>query len=154
MDVLDWSYLAFVIICVYFVNRYSHKNGFKEKTTLILTYFTLAVSILACFLFESYNAKYYGNQIGSLFEQGEYEATYYVNLFENENRAKNYRVVAEIYRTEGKYTLISVQWPNGGELTFYDTGWDYPVKPYEKIEVKDDNGETWFVELTKDRVQS
>lgn len=76
---------------------------------------------------------------------------YYVNLFPKLDSQKNYRVPALIYTDEDGITISVVYWSNGGETTFYNSY--EKLIPGEKVEIKDDEGKEWFIEMTKERVE-
>lgn len=109
--------------------------------------------------------------IGSYFEKSEYTTKYYVNVFENEDRAKNYRLPAEIhiyietdsedveddrfgYSSSRSYSekhivLKKIFWPNGG-FSYFD---DCDLELEHKILCTDQNDNELYIELTNQKVK-
>lgn len=77
---------------------------------------------------------------------------YYVNLFEKKDAQKNYRVPGLLYKDEDGISLYEVYWSNGGTTTF-ENSYYIDLRVGEKVEMKDDNDRTWFVELTKETAE-
>lgn len=95
--------------------------------------------------------KFGSTNIGGLFERLNYTENYYVNLFPENAKSKNYKVEAEIEKTDGEYYLIEAHFPNGGYLTFYDSLYWEPLKLNGKVYLIDDSGKGWNVELTSQK---
>lgn len=74
---------------------------------------------------------------------------YYVNLFPEEDSQKNYRVPGLVFVDEGGFSLFEVFWSNGGTTTFENHSHDSKLIIGEKVFIEDDEGEDWYVELTK-----
>jgi hypothetical protein len=128
-----------------YVRRRNRKINFLYPLSLIL-------SISICVIVNYYGTKYCGEQIGCLFEKEDYNAVYYVNVFEDRNNTKNYRLKADILKIEGKYYIDKAYWPNGGFLSFDSYGPDYPLSVGDKIGVPDNSHKIWFIELTKIKI--
>lgn len=97
------------------------------------------------------NTKLGSTNIGGLFERINYTENYYVNLFPENAKSKNYKVEAEIEAAGGKYYIIKAYFPNGGHLTFYDSLYFWPLKLNERVYLVDDSGTSWLVELTSQK---
>jgi len=112
-------------------------------------------------------ANTYGEErIDSFFEKSEYTTKYYVNLFPNEDSAKNYRLPADIHvyyeDHEGDETSTSVKciriekayFPNGGYVSFSDNGDDEENLRFgKKVDLTDSSGKDWYVELVDEKVK-
>lgn len=89
------------------------------------------------------------NQIGSIFEEKNYSAQYVIEI--SRNRTTFYKLPGDIHReyevSTRKYFLDKVHWPNGGWLYFGD---DVLVSPEKEYELEAQNGETFYVTLTKE----
>jgi hypothetical protein len=92
---------------------------------------------------------YGSKQVGSIVEKYEYTTEYYVNLFPEDAKAKNYRVKAEIRAESGLYYLECVTMPNGGKIYFdpFDS-----LVLNEKVKQFDVNDRLWYVELINKKV--
>lgn len=121
-------------------------NTKKEKILVYGMSFLISVGYLTM-------KDYWGtNTIGSFFSRNEFEAQYYVNIFPENSKAKNYRLVADIHQYDsGIIFLKKVYWPNGGYSTFDDLG-DGLNFEYETRWI-DNNEKVWRVELTRDKVK-
>jgi hypothetical protein len=114
----------------------------------------------------------YGDEIlGSYFEKFEYRTQYYVNVFPAGEESKNYRLPAEIHvyseEEEGepsvdasgvehsntytiKYIILEkILWPNEGYLEFNDC----QLEIGKKVQCNDQEGESWTIELTNEKVK-
>lgn len=115
-------------------------------------------------------ANTYGEErIDSLFEKSEYTTKYYVNLFPDEDSAKNYRLPADIHvyheNHEGDETLTSVKCiriekaylPNGGYVSFsyneYNEEDEKNLRFGKKVDLTDSSGKNWYVELVDRKVK-
>lgn len=174
-----YSYNLFILILIALpfiieIIKIDNRKGLKDdmflefrKNKLIMFYFLI---FGLSFLFYS---TYSNTQIGSLFEGSDYQEKYWVNLFQNTENAKNYRVIADITATlsctEGEpidydpfgergesskcdrvYIINKAYFNNGGFITFEseNDNADYSLKLNKKIFITDDNGKEWYVELT------
>jgi hypothetical protein len=96
---------------------------------------------------------YGSEQIGSLIEKREYKSFYYLNLFPESEKTKNYRVrgMVDSYMDSEygrKYFLLYVIMENGKELYFEP---DENLVLNEKVFLLDKNDNYWYVELTEHR---
>jgi len=156
--------VIFLVICLFFEKKITDKyidadeddSGVSNKPKPLF-YFIAVPLFLLIFGYTTMKA-YWGNDtIGSVFARSNFNTTYYVNVFENSNNAKNYRFKADVTveYSEGERIIIlkKVYFPNDGYLIFKDT--DYMItnlKPYEKVRFEDDNGNEWYIELTNEKV--
>lgn len=104
-------------------------------------------------------------QIGSFFEKNDYTAKYFVNLFPNENEAKNYRLPADIhiyyeindnedsFSTTKCIRLGKIYFPQGGYLIFNDDGINESLTFGEKVSLMDSESKHWDVELIDEKVK-
>jgi len=107
----------------------------------------------------------FGNeQVGSFFEKDDYEAKYFVNLFPEKDKTKNYRLVADIEKDtvcikisrderecEITYYLRKVYWPNGGYFSF-DAN-ECLLNEGKNFCFPDQQEEGIYIETTKKRVE-
>lgn len=118
----------------------------KEKILVYGMCFLISVGYLTM-------KDYWGsNTIGSFFSRNEFEAQYYVNIFPEDSKSKNYRLIADVHQYDGNTIFLKkVYWPNGGYSTFEDLG-DGLCFEYATSWI-DDNKRVWRVELTHDKVK-
>ena len=97
--------------------------------------------------------KYGSDTINSIFEMNEYTTKYYVHLYPEDNKSKNYKVEADIESNldeEGrKYHIVKAYFDSKRYITFTD--WD-SLHPNKKVMIRDDDGKDWDVELTTEKV--
>jgi hypothetical protein len=98
---------------------------------------------LFSYVSDSYNAIRYGS------------GTYYINLFPEDSKSKNYRIKGKVeYEGDSQeYFLVKATFPNGGYITFDGSYGDSPLEFYKKVYIEDDDGKGWYVELTKEKVK-
>lgn len=127
----------------------------SKKYHYIIQLVLMGLAIVGMVYSEKYLTKTYGDHIGSFFETADYTANYYINVFESEKSSKNYELPAEIYRSDvdGAYQVNYFTWPNGGYISFGNNKEYSPLKINEKIKIEDDDGKTWYIQLTKKRVK-
>lgn len=106
------------------------------------------------------------DRIGSFYENNEYTAKYFVNVFPENGKSKNYRVVAEIRASyneyweedqdgnshpeyERVYYLNKVYFDNSHTLDFDEE----ELELNKRTLVRDNNGKSWYVELTDKKVE-
>lgn len=135
----------------------------RDKTYRFIQW---GVVFLIFTLIAGYYSGWWGaEEIGHFWERSEYKTRYYVNLLQEKNYSKNYRVVGNIDATtscypdqsypEGPeicdhvYYLTRAYFPNGGYLSFEDCS----VKFNEKELCTDTKGEDWYIELTQLKVK-
>jgi hypothetical protein len=72
---------------------------------------------------------------GAFLEKKDYKARVMVNVFPEGDKSKNYRLEADITRSDGVYFINKIYWPNGGYLEW---------QPYEgdRCSVEDRNQKT------------
>ena len=147
---------AFFLIVISLLVIYRDYKKKRTYTTTILGNLFLVVCLLLCS--KSTYSRIEGDEIiDSFFEKPEYRAKYYVNLFSETSKSKNYRLVADVHvyqeTEEGyddkshTYKVISIErvyFNNGGYLYFDDC----LAKIGEKTYCTDQNGKDWYIELT------
>jgi hypothetical protein len=111
---------------------------------LVLLGIVLGIILFLGYVYDSVQVFLYGS------------GTYYVNLFPENSESKNYRVVGEVEYDgdSGTYSLMKATFPNGGYITFdnyYGVG--DGLNFYEKDYIEDDERNSWYVELTKEKVE-
>jgi hypothetical protein len=146
ISTLGATIITAIIVVIY--NIY-HKSGEMKKQAYRAIF--IVVAILA---FAWYGAtQWYGNrQIGSIFERRNYQnELYYVHLYLEDEESKNYKVVAEIDRIDGKYYPQKVYF-NARQYLVIDYFYD-DCKPGDKISFKDRNDREWRLELTSQRAE-
>lgn len=154
----------FATVCFVVIGMVLHmlNNSFETPSALIGYAFLF-------FMLGSWSkgaiANTYGEErIDSFFEKSEYTTKYYVNLFPDEDSAKNYRLPADIfvYYEEGDETSSSVKcirigkayFPNGGYVSFSDDGEDEKNLRFgKKVDLTDSSGKNWYVELVDRKVK-
>lgn len=137
---------------------------FSQKQVIILCQLLLIIGVLSSpFVF----SKFQNTNIGSFLEKESYQEQYYVYLRKDSNKAKSYRLKADIIRgnygysswddgneifvVQGNgYFLEKVYWGNGGYLTFEDelestSARIYPGRETQVIDVHDNK---YYVTLT------
>jgi hypothetical protein len=130
----------------------------------------LIVLVFACFIgktiIQIVGTSFWGNhKIGSFFEQSNYTAQYYVNLFPENSETKNYRLKADIESfVENdidqddrahfwkEYHIVRVYFPNGGYISFGEQD-NESLEIGKRINQTDNDGEGWGVELTGEMVR-
>jgi hypothetical protein len=101
-------------------------------------FIVISVLILVAFTIHAYNITHKG------------EGQYYINLYPD-NGVKNYKIVADI-SDEGDYYITEAHFPNGGYVSFDNQYGVTPLEFNKKVELNDDSGRDWFVELTDEKV--
>ncbi|CAH1205844.1 hypothetical protein PAECIP111893_02436 [Paenibacillus plantiphilus] len=132
---ISLGYVIHKIIMHYFKLNY---NGTFKITSKILGWM-IAISV-GIFI-------YYYDESTKIDEN----YNYYVNLFSEDNIAKNYRLPSSIYFDENGIRLGSVTWPNGGYTGFTDYENENLILG-EKVKMKDDEDRVWYVEFTREKV--
>lgn len=83
--------------------------------------FTLVGGFLLFLAWGLFLNQWLGNTtVGSPLAKSDFTAQYWVFIQPENAKAKNYRVKADISRSEAGYSLNEVNWPNGGSSTFDD----------------------------------
>lgn len=128
----------------------------KALSRNFVLYFWLAIGAVALFYIATY---FWGVEQPEHFleKNQDYETTMLVNLFESKDRAKNYRLPAQIWRLTQEYydetvresVLLYVFFPNGGAITF-ENG-DCALEVGKLISCSDDSGNSWYIELTNQK---
>lgn len=158
--VIYLSLAFFLIASCFIVLHRDYKRNRTWTTTRIGNLF-----LVICLLVWSKNtySRIDGDEsIGSFFEKPEYRTKYYVNLFPEASKSKNYRLAAEIHVYEESdedyegnshaYKVISIEkvyFNNGGFLYFDDCLVEFGEKTY----CIDQNGKGWYIELTNLKVK-
>lgn len=124
---------------------------FNTKFTYkVIVALIAAVAALSIFTY------YYGSDtIGSVFRKYEFQTQYYVHLFPEGSKSKNYLVPADLHIKGETIALEKVYWPNGGHTDFgnYD---NYDCEEFYMeghVTLKDNQGREWEVVLTKVKVK-
>ncbi len=161
------------LVCIIFCIRILFWEGLERKNFVseITIGHALAISLLFSWGKNTYIRSYGNEIIGSYFEKSEYKTQYYVNVFPDDEESKNCRLPATIHvyseTEEGepsedsmgiehtktyitKYiTVDQVFWPNGGYLHFDDC----QLELGDKVLCSDQEGRSWYIELTNEKVQ-
>lgn len=149
-------YISFISIVTYGTKKYFDVKGIRNGFADLITSIVFFTSIAICFLVGYLGSSYYGHVIGNFFEKSNYEEKYFVNVFESDKTSKNYRLPADIRRSEKTYYVLKVYWPNGGNISFVDEDGYTLNEPRiyinRKTRVLDRHDKDWIIELTKDRV--
>lgn len=101
-------------------------------------------------------SEYFGNDtIYSVFSRNEFHTQYYVQLFPEESKSKNYLVPADLIVNGESIWIEKVYWPNGGYTTFDRFG-DMDGEEFylnKHINIQDDEDRYWTIILTDIKVQ-
>ena len=132
----------------------------SSSTTIEVLSVIFMVGIYNCIMLRFFT----NTQIGDLYEKNEYKEQYYINLFYSRDDVKNYRLPANIYscleryeyddgsiETSRVYYLETIYWPNGNTLDF--RGFDLPELEVNKKTYVSYNDETYYIELTTNKVK-
>lgn len=93
-------------------------SGIRIKTSIVVkTIFWVFILFIVGFTYKNY---FGNNTIGSWLEKPEHSTQYWVYVQLDNVESKNYRVKADIERSEGNYFMNTVYWPNGGHSNFDD----------------------------------
>jgi hypothetical protein len=165
-------FIGLVLICTIFCIRILIWEGIERGkfTSPIVIGHALLIYMLFTWGKNTYISSYGDEILGSYFEKFEYRTQYYVNVFPDDESTKNYRLPAEIHvyseEEEGEPTedvygiehsntyttkyivLDKVFWPNGGYLDFNDC----QLEIGKKVMCNDQDGVSWNVELTNEKV--
>lgn len=121
-------------------------DGYARKHPIA---FTVWLVVAALALFSGFRYFWGVEQVGHFLEkESDYETIQYVNLFENKNLAKNYRLKAKIWRItdKGRETrLEEIYFPDGGSISFEDSFCNLELN--KKISCGDSKGNWWYIEL-------
>lgn len=166
-------FIGLMLVCILFCFSIVNWEGIVRKNIYspVIIGHVLAVYLLFTLGKSTYIKSYGNEELGSYFEKNEYKTQYYVNIFPENESIKNYRLPAEIHvfsqSEEGpptqdhfgqeytetyttKYIILNkVFWPNEGYLYFNDC----QLEIGEKILCKDQNGMSWNIELTNEKVK-
>jgi hypothetical protein len=155
IDITIFIFLGIVVLIGYTVDKQLSKTRIKEKFHSYIAWAVMIVFFGSLIFVEKELVKNYGDHIGNYFESTGYTADYYVNVFEGNLSAKNYELIAEIYRDEdtGNYLINKFTWPNGGYSEFDNYSYDNPLIVGERVWIKDDNNKIWYVQLTNKKAK-
>jgi hypothetical protein len=166
-------FIGVVLMCIIFCIRILiwEVIGRDNFTSSIAIGHALIIYMLFICGKNTYISSYGDEILGSYFEKFEYRTQYYVNVFPDGEGSKNYRLPAEIHvyseEEEGELTedangieqrntytikyiiLEKVLWPNEGYLEFND----YQLEVGKKVQCNDQEGESWTIELTNEKVK-
>lgn len=143
---------VFIRLAICSIKKESYEKVFESKKERIAVY-------LLCFLLSVVYVtmkEYWGTDtIYSFFSKNEFETRYYVHLFPEGSKSKNYLVPADLYVYDDNIIIKKVYWPNGGYTTFDRFGdmnqQDFYLEGHTSIE--DDEGREWTIVLTKNKVK-
>ena len=129
-------------------------NRWNEKTQKILGIGGLVFVLGLAFGSTRFGVK----KIGALFERSEYRTRYYVLMYPDYERSKNYKLPAEIEVStsedeDGSYkevSLLRVFFPNGN-IVFFNG--DESLEFGRKVMYWDSNGKEWGVELIDQKAE-
>jgi hypothetical protein len=138
----------------------------KEKKEKYKMHVGWGIILLVCVSSVFIN-RFGSTNIGSPIEKSEYSAKYYIHLYPENSKSRNYKVPALISSemierddepSERVYHLEKVFWPNGRVLTFYEykdnvTCGEDGLQLGKKTTYQDDMGRYWQVELTNQKVR-
>jgi hypothetical protein len=101
----------------------------------------IGVLILITFSIHAYNITHKG------------DGQYYINLYPDTG-VKNYKIIADIETTDdsGDYYILKAHFPNRGYISFDNQYGVTSLEFNKKVELTDDSGRSWFVELTDEKV--
>lgn len=143
---------VFIRLAICSIKKESYEKVFESKKERIAVY-------LLCFLLSvAYITmkEYWGTDtIYSFFSKNEFETRYYVHLFPEGSKSKNYLVPADLIVKGNEIGIKRVYWPNGGYTDFgnYD---NYDCEEFYMeghVTLKDNQGREWEVVLTKAKVK-
>lgn len=104
-------------------------------------------------------------EIGAYYEAEEYTATYWVLLFPDGTKPKNYRLKAKIHSeladyssgedawSRREYNIEKIYLPNGRAIEFDPYIPESGVSPNKQRRVKDESGKEWDVVLTTEKAE-
>ncbi len=138
------------------------KEDVSSNRNRIIVWICIVLSLAFIFIMSFWGMK----RPGVIFERGEYKGLFYVYLYPNDQRVKSFRVDAMIYSfinshdegdgrssSERRYGIEYALMPNGGKVTFNNSG-DFENLRLDKIvRVRDDVGRWWGVQLTNNEVK-
>jgi hypothetical protein len=166
-------FIGVVFMCIIFCIRILIWEVIERDkfTSPIAIGHALVIYMLFIFGKNTYISSYGDEILGSYFEKFEYRTQYYVNVFPDGEESKNYRLPAEIHvyseEEEGEPTedaygiehsnaytikyivLDKVFWSNEGYLEFNDC----QLEVGKKVQCNDQDGESWTIELTNEKVK-
>lgn len=160
--VIILTFLANIIKTIYSKNR--KINISQNKLIFTGDYVYIKIIIFLVGLFHIIMSLFFTNtQIGDFYEKHEYTEKYYINFSYNRNDIEFYKLTADIFSsvdtyedlTEGTYTsrnyyITKIYFPDGNTLTF-----DYEkIIPQKQTSIADIDGNRYYVELTKDKVNN
>lgn len=143
---------VFIRLAICSIKKKSYEKVFESKKERIAVY-------LLCFLLSVVYVtmkEYWGTDtIYSFFSKNEFETRYYVHLFPEGSKSKNYLVPADLIVKGNEISIKRVYWPNGGYTDFgnYD---NYDCEEFYMeghVTLKDNQGREWEVVLTKAKVK-
>ena len=129
---------------------FDRSDEYKRARMLI---FVLCLCLSAAYVTMK---EYWGTDtIYSFFSKNEFETRYYVHLFPEGSKSKNYLVPADLIVKGNEIGIKRVYWPNGGYTDFgnYD---NYDCEEFYMeghVTLKDNQGREWEVVLTKAKVK-
>jgi hypothetical protein len=150
--ILEAAILALPILAVYLYLKKTKR--WNEKTQKML-----AIDGLIFVLVLVLGSSYFGvKRIGAPFERREYRTRYYVLMYPNIDRSKNYKVPAEVHvYTEGdeeteyrRVDLLRVFFPNGNVVGL---NMDESLEFDKKLRGVDGYGQEWGIELTRQKAE-
>lgn len=172
LDVSNFFFLSFLILCIYCFYRLLKKSYIKSKLYYICwcVFFLLSVPYIPKAL------GYKTTQIGDFYEALEYKEKYYVTMSRNSEdnpERKIYTLPAEIerrYDYEGtthsdnlddtehdiyslNYHINYLYFPNGGYLRFSSDEIDSIVSPEKECQVEDCEGSSYYITLSAEKVK-
>ena len=121
----------------------------KKRITVYIICYLLSISYITM-------KEYWGtNTIGSFFSKDNFEAQYYVQLFPEDSKSKNYLVPADISKNEYGIGVDRVYWPNGGYTDFgnYDNNNCKELYKEGSTTLKDNQGRYWKIVLTRRKIK-
>lgn len=141
--------------------RYRHQGRRplkKERSPRILLVLVFIVSLIFIRDVIVGSTPFGISTIGSVLEKRDYRERYFVYAFPEGSEEMSYRVEAEIHAymqnsifgADRIYELEKLRMPDGSSVAFSKlAGSGYSLEPHRIVNLLDDNGRKWRIELTE-----
>jgi hypothetical protein len=169
------------IICIVFCLKIINWDIFQIKRGDTSIGYAIILFLLFTFGKASFTRNFGDEIIGDFFQKPDYVSKYYVNVFPENDKIKNYRVPDDIhvcspteidgmnnelineniFACQSKYIVLqTIYWTDGDQINFYDAD-HFTVNCSEepkltvgtKVYCIDSNDKEWDIELTKEKVK-
>lgn len=154
-EVISVLFLAVVYALGIYIAFFIIFSIFKKDNLFSIRSFSVYILIVSYLLGLGYLTmkEYWGSDtIGSFFSKYEYSAKYYVYLFPEGSKSKNYKVPAEFHVNGKAASIYQIKWPNGG-YTVFDSDELEELYNRESIHLYDSDDRYWTVVLTDEKVK-